>query len=335
MRRRIARAAVVVLLACLGLLPAAKAPAQCAGSAQSATTAAGNSDCDIIFGDDVPYLKWSFQLLCFDGCGQLWYRAPIKDEQATGACAAVPQTLCVPFFDQRDYSNGMYAVTTSRDQYVAMGCRFGETRYTDGSCPCAPSCDEDEETPMQYYQQPGYGSPVLLSFGDGRHELTSAAEGVLFDIDGDGRVERVAWTRAEADEAFLALDRDGSGTIDSGRELFGDASPQLPSAEANGFRALALFDEPHNGGDGDGWIGPEDAIFARLLLWRDADHDGVSQPDELVPADGSGLEGIDLAYRPAARQDEHGNQFRYAAATRWQSGAERPAWDVFFTVLPP
>ncbi|HEX6202305.1 MAG TPA: hypothetical protein VF100_04815, partial [Thermoanaerobaculia bacterium] len=173
-------AAVLAVLVALGLLPAAQAPAQCGGYAQSTTTASGSSDCDIIFGSDVPYLKWSFYLLCFDDCGQLWNQYPAQQDQATGACAAIPQTLCVPFFDQRDYNNGLYAVTTSRDQYVAMGCRFGETRYTDGSCPCAPSCAGDEETPMQFYQEPGYGSPVLLSLGDGRHELTSAAEGVLF-----------------------------------------------------------------------------------------------------------------------------------------------------------
>jgi hypothetical protein len=321
-------------LCCLALL-APQAPAQCGGYAQSTTTASGSSDCDVVFGDDDPYLRWSFYLLCFDDCGQLWDKYPAQQEQATGACTMIPYTLCVPFFDQRDYSNGLYAVTTSRDQYVAMGCRFGETRFTDGSCPCAPSCAEDDETPSQVFIQPLYGSPVLLSLGDGRYELTSAEDGVLFDIDGDGHLERVAWTRPGGPELFLALDRDGNGTIDSGRELFGDGSPQVPSAEPNGFRALALFDEPHNGGDGNGWIGPEDAIFERLLLWRDANHDGISQADELIPAHESGIEGIDLAYRSAARQDEHGNQFRYAAATRWRSGAQRPAWDVFFTVLPP
>lgn len=321
-------------LCCLAL-PAPEATAQCGGYAQSATTASGDTGCSFFNPSDAPVLSWSFNLLCFDDCGQRWTQYPAERDSATGACASLPPTTCVPFFDQRDHNSGLYAVTSARDQYIFGGCQMGEASFTDGSCPCAPSCGEDEQTPSQVFVQPLYGSPVLLSLGDGRYELTSAEDGVLFDIDGDGHVERVAWTRAGGPELFLALDRDDNGTIDSGRELFGDGSPQVPSAEPNGFRALALFDEPHNGGDGNGWIGPEDAVFERLLLWRDANHDGISQADELIPAHESGIEGIDLAYRAAARQDEHGNQFRYAAATRWRSGAQRPAWDVFFTVLPP
>lgn len=175
---------------------------------------------------------------------------------------------------------------------------------------------------------------VLLALGDGRPELTSAEEGVLFDLDGGGDAERIAWPRGGAEAAFLALDRDQSGGIESGLELFGDASPQVPSAERSGFRALAPFDEPHNGGDGDGWIGPGDEVFAWLLLWRDANHDGVSQPDELTPAGEEGLEGIDLADRPSTRRAEYGDRVRQTTTTRWRDGAARPAWHVVLAVPP-
>jgi hypothetical protein len=42
---------------------------------------------------------------------------------------------------------------------------------------------------------------------------------------------------------------------------------------------LAVFDEPENGGNG--FIDPGDAIYNKLLLWIDANHDGISQSSEL------------------------------------------------------
>jgi hypothetical protein len=138
------------------------------------------------------------------------------------------------------------------------------------------------------------------------------------------------------------LDRNGNGVIDSGAELFGNYTDQpspTKKSDANGFLALAVFDEARNGGNGDRWIDAEDAIFSRLRLWLDANHDGVSQPTELFTLPARGVEGISLKYREGKRADTFGNVFKYRSRVLMdtmplQEGPDkRQAIDVWFVYV--
>jgi hypothetical protein len=224
-------------------------------------------------------------------------------------------------------------------------------------CPdsCTPNYDNgDGTTPIDYCSYPSgcpYGyqpdeqsgccqiynqSPILIDTTGRGFYLTDTKEGVLFDIRGNGHPIQMGWTALGADNAFLALPG-SDGLVHNGKQLFGNFTQQPKSANPNGFAALAVYDDPKNGGNGDGVIDSRDAIFSSLRLWIDANHDGISQPEELHPLPSLGVNSISLTYKADERTDQYGNVFRYRAQVNPGDATNtgRMAYDVFFVGPTP
>jgi len=172
-----------------------------------------------------------------------------------------------------------------------------------------------------------YGSPIIVDATRGGYRLTGLQGGVPFDLDGDGQVEQVSWTHHRSGNAFLALDRNGNGTIDNGTELFGAHTPVGVSGTTaeNGFEALRFFE----GFPFDHQISAGDPVFERLLLWTDRNHDGLSEPEELQRLADAGVAAIGLNYKTTRRTDRFGNEFRQVAKLTWTDGRVENVYDVW------
>jgi hypothetical protein len=77
-----------------------------------------------------------------------------------------------------------------------------------------------------------------------------------------------------------------------------------------------MYDLVSKGGDENGVIDHDDAIWNALRLWRDVNHDGVCDPGEASPIHRFGVELISLDWKRAPWVDEHGNM--HLLRGRWR-----------------
>jgi Ca2+-binding RTX toxin-like protein len=174
--------------------------------------------------------------------------------------------------------------------------------------------------------------PLALDLNNDGIATVSANDGIMFDHNNAGIRYGTGWINPQ--DGWLALDRNGNGTIDSGRELFGDNTRKLDgNFAAHAYDALKSFDTNNDGqvsaadatGDADssGTIdGSEtywdidnngeydasvDKTFADLRVWVDANSNGNTDGGELktlaelnIVSIGTGKTAVNVA-------DENGN----------------------------
>jgi len=133
-----------------------------------------------------------------------------------------------------------------------------EVRTTEGAWRVQATRIEAQRVLLQGRSTPSGARPPqdpLVVDLDGRGPETTGQPGARpFDLVGDGDVRPTSFV--QGDTAFLALDRNGNGRIDDGRELFGDQHGSV-----DGYAELGRFDD-----NGDRWIDTRDRVYGDLRL---------------------------------------------------------------------
>ena len=156
---------------------------------------------------------------------------------------------------------------------------------------------------------------------DGIETVGITATPVLFDHNADGIKTGTGWVAG--DDAWLVLDRDGNGLIDSGRELFGvdtllAGTAGAPNAvyASSGFEALKVLDT-----NNDNLFDANDTAFTQVRLWQDLNQDGVSQANELFTLTQKNIVSIGLAASTTTTNLGNGNTVSGTAVVTRSNGS--------------
>lgn len=177
-----------------------------------------------------------------------------------------------------------------------------------------------------------YQSPILVKIrnNSANYNLTSLANGVMFDLAAHGIPMQTAWTRDGAPVGFLVIDKNEDGEITSGAEMFGTATVRNDgTAATNGFEALEDLDE-----NGDGSVDAADSRFGSLRLWFDYNHNGQSERREVLTLDQAGVRAFRTRYEERGRRDRHGNWYRFEGSAETVAGDQLRIFDIYFVTDP-
>jgi serine-aspartate repeat-containing protein C/D/E len=164
-------------------------------------------------------------------------------------------------------------------------------------------------------------SPLAIDLnGDGIKTL-SIDKGVEFDLLNTGSKNNVGWISGK--DGLLAIDNNGNGQIDNGKELFG-------GGVGEGFAKLDSFDSNR-----DGVVNASDQGFSSLKIWQDKNSNGVTDRGELQALSVFGIKSLNvehIAYDKAAELDKQGNILGERGSVNTTSGKTLDMIDVYFQV---
>ena len=148
-----------------------------------------------------------------------------------------------------------------------------------------------------------YYDPLALDLnGNGIETLAANGhDGAMFDHERNGIRTATGWVHSN--DGILVYDRNGDGKINNGGELFGDNTLLKDgSTAAHGFAALAELDD-----NGDGKVDAADSAFKKLGVWRDLNHNGISEEGEISSLEEVRVQSLNLAYKNADQNLGNGN----------------------------
>jgi|GEM_PF-3053622 len=263
---------------------------------------------------DVDILQWATYTGHYEGT-----------RQGSGQCGTQYQA--------RNYAQA-HPLGPEVDEHVPGGPWTADA--TTPNCPPPPP----PPPPEDIQECTPYCSPLVLDIAGDGIATTGAENPVRFDVDADGVIDTIGWLAHDSDDAFLWRDLEKNHRVDDGSELFG-VGMSLPDGRraTDGFEALAAYDRYDNGGNEDGVINNRDAVWRRLRLWTDLNHNGLSEREELSPIQSSRVIALSLSSMATSETDAAGNQIRLRSTYRYRleggRSEDRALIDVFFRRIQP
>jgi hypothetical protein len=182
-----------------------------------------------------------------------------------------------------------------------------------------------EAAPFVITQSPSGITPLMLDLNGDGVQTTTLQNGTAFDLDADGDLDKTAW--ADKRDGLLVMDLNGDGKIGNGRELFGSATVLKNGETAtDGFKALRDLDDNQ-----DGVIDANDAAFAKLKVWLDANGNGVTDEGELKSLQEMGIVSMKLNAQASDLQ-QNGNTLGLISEYTTADGKTHQLVDVWLDV---
>ncbi|MEW6707737.1 MAG: calcium-binding protein, partial [Pseudomonadota bacterium] len=229
--------------------------------------------------------------------GSLLAALPFPQLKIIGAALSITMTAVKRGLDLYNQSQNTADLTTPSENLPAITWSVWEDYLWTEPLTIETSCNRNWQTAVT----PPRRDPLAIDLdGNGLQTVGIGTNPILFDHNGDGIRTGTGWLAPN--DAWLVMDRDGNGSIDSGRELFG-VDTQITATgtrtdgttytytrgAATGFEALAAQDS-----NKDGVFDSRDAAWSQVKLWQDLNQDGISQATELFTLADKGIASISL-----------------------------------------
>jgi hypothetical protein len=247
-----------------------------------------------------------------------WVRA---NEMPASSCGSVADQICCSHgrcgISQADLNREL-AVPLPAPEASGSG-----TAFDAGSETPPPAC--------QVTSRVGDVNAILIDTDGSGFHLTPAADGLHWDFYANHHPIHLAWTAPRSTTGWLVMP-DKNERITSARQMFSNLAPQgeIRDGELNGFSALVTYDT-----NGDGVIDAKDnPWWAKLRIWIDSNHDGVSQLAELHTLDEVGITSTSLNCTESLLIDAFGNEFRLKGRITLKDGSKRTIYDVNLATIP-
>ena len=166
--------------------------------------------------------------------------------------------------------------------------------------------------------------PLALDLnGNGIETLAANGhDGALFDHERLGIRTATGWIHSN--DGILVYDRNGDGKINDGGEIFGDNTLlKNGKTAAHGFEAAADLDD-----NGDGKLDAADSAFGKLGVWRDLNHNGISEAGEIFALKDLRIKSLNLGYTQADKDLGNGNTLAEVGSYTDEDGNEHIMGDL-------